>query len=179
MKSAGKEYAQALYKLARDEGLEEKILAELDLLERAVEENPGFLRLLGSPGLPKEQRCAILDDSFKGKLHLYVLNCWKIMIRKGLAKHFPVCCKTYRQLYQSEHGIISVQATTAIPLTDSQIRKISGKLEKQTGKTVLLQNKVDPDCLGGVRLDYDGMRLDDTVKHRLEAVQKMLESSPQ
>ena len=46
-----------------------------------------------------------------------------------------------------------------------------------TGKTILLANRVDPTCLGGVRLDYDGQRLDDTVSHRLDSVRELLKNT--
>ena len=46
-----------------------------------------------------------------------------------------------------------------------------------TGKTISLTNRIDPDCLGGIRLDYDGTRMDDTVLHRLESVRKLLKNT--
>ena len=46
-----------------------------------------------------------------------------------------------------------------------------------TGKTIDLVNRVDPSVLGGVRLDYDGKRLDDTVSHRMDAITKALKGT--
>ena len=40
-----------------------------------------------------------------------------------------------------------------------------------------MSNRVDPDILGGVRLDYDGKQMDDTLAHRLESIRTMLSSS--
>lgn len=37
-----------------------------------------------------------------------------------------------------------------------------------------MHNRIDPAVLGGVRLDYDGQRLDDTVSHRMEAIRDLL-----
>ena len=68
-------------------------------------------------------------------------------------------------------------AVTAIALTDVQSQKLTEKLSALIGKTIELHNRVDPDILGGVRLDYDGKRLDDTVIHRLDAVRTMLRST--
>ena len=47
----------------------------------------------------------------------------------------------------------------------------------ELGKQVKLLNKVDPTILGGVRLDYDGKRLDDTVSHRLDAIRTLLKDT--
>ena len=68
-------------------------------------------------------------------------------------------------------------AVTAIPLTEDQAGRLTEKLTQVTGKTIDLTNRVDPSCLGGMRLDYDGKRLDDTVAHRLEAVRSLLKNT--
>ena len=58
-----------------------------------------------------------------------------------------------------------------------QAAKLSNKLAAITGKTIELQNRVDPGCLGGVRLDYDGKRVDGTVASRLDAVRSLLKNT--
>ena len=115
-----------------------------------------------------------MDDSFYGSVHAYVLNFLKLMTEKGYAKLFPECVAAYRERYNADNGIISVLAVTAVALTEDQSRRLSQKLSGATGKKILLQNRVDPDCLGGVRLDFDGMRLDGTVRNRLEQLAAML-----
>ena len=47
----------------------------------------------------------------------------------------------------------------------------------QTGKTVDLINQVDPAVLGGVRLDYDGKRVDGTVQNRLDTIGSLLKNT--
>ena len=177
MTEIGTAYGQALYDLAKSEALDSQILAEVTALRDSFRQEPGFLRLLQSPSLSKQERCGILDDSFQGKLHGYVLNFLKILAEKGYARHFPDCVAAYRASYNLDHNILPVTAVTAVALTDVQSQKLTEKLNALTGKTIELTNRVDPDILGGVRLDYDGKRLDDTVIHRLEAVRTMLRST--
>ena len=59
----------------------------------------------------------------------------------------------------------------------AQTEKLAKKLSGITGKTVLIENQIDADCIGGVRLDFDGKRLDDTVAHRLEAIGGLLKNT--
>ena len=177
MTEVGSVYGESLYELAKDEGLDQEILKQLKVLQHSFRQEPDFLRLLQSPSLSKQERCTILDDSFRGKLHSYVLNFLKILTEKGYARHFPDCVDAYRKCYNLDHNILPVTAVTAIALTDVQSQKLTEKLSALTGKTIELHNRVDPDILGGVRLDYDGKRLDDTVIHRLDAVRTMLRST--
>ena len=177
MSQVGTVYAQALYSLTKDEACSEAVLKELSVLNESFEKEPEFLRLLSAPNLSKDERCGILDQSFRGKVHPYVLNFLKILTEKGYMRRFSDCCKAFRQLYNEDHGILEVYAYTAIVLSDDQKERLSQKLQAVTGKTIDLINRVDPDCLGGVRLDYDGKRVDDTVSHRLGSISALLKNT--
>ena len=177
MTQTGSVYGEALYALAKEEGLASQILEELTALNEAFRQEPAFLRLLSTPNLSKQERCQIIDDSFQGKIHVYILNFLKILTEKGYMRHFPDCCVSYKNLYNHDNGILPVTAVTAVPLTGAQHDKLTGKLTQITGKAIELVNRVDPSCLGGMRLDYDGKQLDDTVAHRLEAVRSLLKNT--
>ena len=170
-------YAQALYDLAKEEQLTQPILQQLMTLQEAFRQEPDFLRLMTAANLSKEERCGILDDSFRGRVEPYVLNFMKILTEKGYMRHFGSCAKAYRDAYNVDHGILPVQAVTAAPMTREQAERLSQKLEQLTGKTIDLSCRVDPAVLGGVRLDYDGKRVDGTVQNRLDTVSKLLKNT--
>ena len=124
--------------------------------------------------LSKAERCDILDRDLRGRVEPCLLNFMKILTEKGYMRQFSDCCKAYRVLYNADHGILEVKAVTATALSAEQAKRLQDKLSALTGKTVDLQNTVDTACLGGVRLDYDGKQLDDTLQHRLESVRTLL-----
>ena len=177
MTGVGNVYGEALYLLAKEEDRSKTILEELKALDESFSQEPDFLRLLSSPNLPKAERCQILDDSFRGKIDPYLLNFMKILTEKGNIRHFSDCRKGYTLHYNQDNGILSVTAVTAVALSAEQADKLTGKLENITGKTIELVNRVDPGIYGGVRLDYDGQRLDDTVAHRLENIRNLLKNT--
>ena len=170
-------YGQALFDLAWDEGLDVEILCELRILKDAFLQNSDFTRLLAAPNLSKEERLQIIQDSFGGKVHAYVLSFLKILTEKGYIRHFVECCDAYREKYNVHHGILSVRAITAAPLLPEQADRLTGKLSKITGKTIELSNVIDPSCIGGMRLDYDGKRMDDTVACRLDQLHSLLKNT--
>ena len=177
MTNSANTYARALYDLAAEEALEAVILQQMQTLQTAFAAEPDFLRLLANPALSKDTRCGILDDSFRGKLQPYVLNFLKILTEKGYILHFGDCCDGYRALYQQAHNILPVTATTAVPLSPAQEARLTEKLHTITGKTIELANHVDAAVLGGMRLDFDGKRLDDTIAHRMDALRAMLQET--
>lgn len=177
MTQIGSVYGQALYSLARDEGLDHTVLEQLKVLDQSFAQESDFLKLLSAPNLTKEERCGIIDTCFREKVHEYVCSFLKILMEKGYIRRFPECVEAYRQYYNEDHGILRVTAVTAVALTPAQSERLCAKLGSTTGKTIDLVNRVDPSCIGGVRLDYDGKRLDDTVSHRLDAVRGLLKNT--
>lgn len=177
MTEVGSVYGQALYDLAKEAALTHVILQQLSALNESFSQEPAFLRLLAAPSLTKEERCRILDDSFRGKIEPYLLNFLKLLTEKGYARHFSHCFSAYEEQYNQDNGILPVTAVTAVALSEEQAKRLSDKLAGITGKTIALRNHVDPQCLGGIRLDYNGTRLDDTVAHRLESIRNMLKST--
>ena len=177
MTQAGTVYGEALYDLASTEALDQEILQQLKVLDEAFRAEPDFLRLLTSPNLSKPERCGVLDSSFQGKLHPYLLNFLKILTEKGYAKHFHDCVESYRARYNEDHGILPVTAVTAVALTPEQVARLTEKLAGLTGKKIDLQCRIDTTVLGGIRLDYSGKRLDDTVSHRLDDLRNLLKNT--
>lgn len=176
MTEVGTVYGEALYTLAKEEGLTETIRSQLDILRISFRQEPAFVQLLSSPSLTKAERCQILDNSFRGYVHGYLLNFMKILTEKGYMRHFGDCCDAYSNRYNQDNGILPVTAITAVALTADQAERLTGKLSRITGKRIELHNRVDSGILGGVRLDYDGQRLDDTVSHRLDAIRDLLKT---
>lgn len=177
MSQTGTVYAQALYSLAKDEGIAMAILDELKVLDGTISADDEFLRLLSVATLSAEERCGIVDDIFRGRVHPYILNFMKLLTEKGYMRIFGECCRNYRELYNKDNGILAVTAATAVPLTEDQAARLTARLSELTGKTIDLENKVDPSCLGGIRIDYDGKRVDDTMAHRLDTLRGLLKNT--
>lgn len=177
MTEVGTVYGDSLYDLAKEEGMTEAIAEQLKVLRQSFRQEPEFIRLLASPNLTKAERCQVLDDSFRAVVHPYVLNFLKILTEKGYIRQFGDCCQAYINRFNQDNGILPVTAVTAVALTQEQAQRLTEKLSRITGKSVELTNRTDPAVLGGVRLDYDGKRVDGTVKNRLDTIGGLLKNT--
>ena len=176
MTETAKMYGGSLYDLAAEEGLETRILGELDEVQKLLKQNPDYLRLLSTPSIPKKERCGLLDEALRDQVHLYVLNFLKILCEKGTLRELSGCARAYRIRYNQAHGILEATAISAVPLTEQQRAALHAKLESLTGKTIDLKTKVDAKVLGGIRLDIEGTELDGTVQNRLAALRRDIAS---
>ena len=76
----------------------------------------------------------------------------------------------------SEDNLVTVKGPKGT-LTQKVAAALTVKLEAITGKSVELTNRVDSGVLGGVRLDYDGKQMDDTLAHRLGELRSLLNNT--
>lgn len=174
MTEVAKAYGKTLYDLAVECENEKEMLDEITVLRQAFEENPQFLTLMNTPNLTKEERVAVVDETFGGKVHSYLLNFLKIIAENGTAHEFPDAAAQFRKEYNLEHGIETVTVVSAVALGAEQEAELVEKLSQATGKTIHLEKKVDPSVLGGLRLQMEGLQMDGTVKNKLNAIRSRL-----
>lgn len=176
MTEQAKRYGGSLFELAAEEHLDDRILGELDGAVSCFADNEQYFRLLALPSLSHATRRDLLDEAFGGQVHPYVVNFLKLLCDEGLLRELPGCAQAYRERYNQAHGIVQVKAASAIPLDEATRTRLTQKLEQVTGKQIELTVTVEPALLGGIRLDMDGMRLDGTVRARLDGIRAGLDS---
>lgn len=174
MTEIAKAYGKTLYDLAVECESVEEILEEITTLRQAFEENPKFIALLSAPNIKREERVGIVDDTFGGKIHIYLLNFLKIIVENDTVHEFIDAAKQFRNEYNHENGIETVTAVSAVELSAAQKSALQENLSKTTGKKIELETRVDPSCMGGIKLQMDGLQLDGTVKNKLDAIRTRL-----
>ena len=168
------EYGDALYSLARSEGIEERILQEAEALETCFAAEPRYLTLIGNSALPREEREGIIDAALRSQVHPYLLSFVKLIAVRGGAGEFSACVKRLRENTYRDHGIAVAQAVSARPLTEEQCAALTEKLQALTGKTILLETRTDASLLGGVRVNVEGRTYDNTLRNRIDEIGQAL-----
>lgn len=174
MTEFGREYGDGLYALCAEENIAPAVLEELQCLKSAFRQNPDFIRLLSNMSLGKEERVAIVDETLRGQVHPYVLNFLKILVERGAIYAFDACEKAFHESYNADHHVVEAEVTTARPLDDAQRKRLVEKLRSLSGKEIVLKEKTDPAVMGGVLLQMEGKRYDNTVRSRLQSIRQVL-----
>ena len=174
MNDLAKVYGGALYALAQEEHLEDAILEEMDTICAALKENPDYLRLIDSRNVAKEERLAMLDVAFLGRVHAYLLNFMKILCERNAFAEFIMCRDAYVMEYNAQHGIIEASAVSAVPMTQEQVNRLMEALEQKSGKKVKLTVRVDAALGSGLRVEMEGCRYDNSVASRMDQLRRVL-----
>lgn len=167
-------YGRSLYELARDEGIAEALLSQLDSCVELFGQNPDYTRLLSTPSITKEDRREAVGQAFDGHVHVYITSFLKILVDREAVAELPGCVEAFRQRYYEDNGIMEVTVTTAMELDNRMREKLLTRLDAVFGKKIILKEVVDRSVLGGMRLECAGKRYDGTVKDRLDRIEKGL-----
>jgi F-type H+-transporting ATPase subunit delta len=155
-------YAKALLGAAQTAGKVEAVLEELESLQNDVLKSLPALRLtLTSPRVSSEEKVALLDKAFRGKMSGVLLNFLKVTAQHGRLNCLSDIVKSYRQLVSESQGKVEITVRAAYPLSNPLRERIATRLGEVLKKRVSLNVEVDPALLGGlvVRIGdtlYDG-----------------------
>jgi F-type H+-transporting ATPase subunit delta len=103
-----------------------------------------------------------------------VVNFLRLVAEKGRAGELQEIVAELDALVAAEQRILDVELTTATELSDQEFGRILGRIESASGHKVQASRKVDADLIGGIVLQAGSMRLDASVRGRLERLRQDL-----
>lgn len=166
-------YGKALFELSSENGTDETVRGELELVREALRRQPEYVTLLDTPAVAAEEKLGLLRQTFQGADPM-LLNFLCLLCEKREMHSFSACADAYDVCYDEAHQLLRATAITAVPMLPRQCDALREKLEHITGKTVVLTNRTDESLLGGITLRYGGVQLDDSIRSRLDKLRRSL-----
>lgn len=161
-------YAQALFTLALERKMVDKIRNELHSFLAVMEENAEFGDFFRSPENSRAAKCTALEKIFQDRFSGLFFNFLLLIIHKGRHNAIAEIVKAFDDLYDRFTRRTRALAVTAVPMDTKLTDDLRDRLAKSLNKQVELETKVDPSLLGGIVLNIDGKVLDGSVKQQLE-----------
>lgn len=172
-------YARSLMELARDKGQLDAMLADMKLVESTSEENRELVVLLKSPVVKADAKERILMAIFAEKVGEITRQYLSILVRKGREALLPDVAAAFGELFQEDQNVITALVQSAVPLDANSRAQVLALAEKQhPGKTIDLQEKVDPLLIGGLSIRIGDEQYDGTVKRRLADLRREFSKNP-
>jgi F-type H+-transporting ATPase subunit delta len=139
----------------------------------AAEQVPELRELLRNPQLDPRAKSAALE-AVLGDADELVRNFMLLLAEKGRAGQIEEIQREFERLAAAEERRLEVELTTAIELDAAEERRILKQIESATGRKIEATRRVDPDLIGGVVLQAGSLRVDASVRGRLERLRQEL-----
>ncbi len=164
-------YASALFDLAQSENQLAQVETGLSDISRLIGESDDFSRYLHSPVITGEVKAAALDSILgKAKVNPLVGNFLRLVARNGRLFALDQIIAVFRELAATARGEVTAEVTSAAPLTDAQSQALAETLKAKLGKTVTLNQFVDPSLIGGLQVKVGSQMIDSSLKTKLAAM---------
>lgn len=166
-------YAEALFGAAKDAGRLEQVHEAFTDFAAAVAESSELRAVLRNPQVEPSAKSAILAD-LAGDEEPIFKHFLQVVAQKGRAGELEEIAKEFERLMAREERRLTVELTTARELTDAEAEAILEQIEEAAGRKVEATQKVDPDLVGGIVLQAGSLRVDASVRGRLERLRHEL-----
>ena len=160
-------YARALFEAAQGRGSLDVVASELGELRAAVGQVPELQSLLTNPEVDSRVKNDVLVEIAAGSDEL-VVNFVRLLAEKGRAGDIAEFADELDRLVAAQNRVLDVEITTAHELTETYFTQVLAQIEQASGRKVKASRKVDPDLIGGIVLQAGSMRLDASVRGRLD-----------
>ena len=166
-------YARALFDAAQNHDRLARVREDLADFVSAVEQVPELRALLRDPVLDPKEKAAALD-SILGGVDELVRNFLLLVAEKNRTAQIEEIAREFDRLVAAEERRLEVELTTAFELSDKEAKSIVAQIEKASGRQVDATRSVDPDLIGGLILQAGSMRVDASVRGRLNRLRQDL-----
>lgn len=165
-------YAQAFFDFALEKGIMEEARADMVLVSVTIRENRDLMRLLDSPVIPNKKKVSILKELFSAHCHKISIDFIVLLTAKNRENYLREVAEDFETLYREHHNISSVKLITAAPANNAIRAEVLRLVKAYNGASIVLEEEVDQDIIGGFILEFDNQKYDASLGHALDKLRK-------
>lgn len=162
-----KRYARALFQLADEKDQLDSTLQELNDFNSILQEQKLLRALLLTPSIEKSNKEYLLRELLTNKVSPLFLHFVLLLLEKSRFEQFPNIVETFHQLYDQKHYNIHCYVTSAAPLSETDKHRVLKTLGGEMISEIILHYQVDPEILGGFKVEMQENVIDATLKRRM------------
>jgi F-type H+-transporting ATPase subunit delta len=142
-------------------------------LAHAIGEVPELASVLENPEIESRVKAEVLEQIL-GSSEELLRNFVRVVVEKGRAGEIRGIAEEFEVLIAVQARILDVELTTASELSDADFERIVADIETRSGRTVQASRSVDPNLIGGIVLQAGSLRLDASLRGRLDRLRQEL-----
>ncbi len=169
-----KKYSTALFNIVQEKGLVDQAFEQFEQLDNLIKSDDMLLQFLLAPHILDQDKTSVVREIFGSRLEPLFVEFLLVLIEKHRIGFLHNIIEEFRERVAVARGIIVARIVTAVPLDEAMRTDLIAKLQAKTGKTIVLDEKVDPDILGGMIVILGDQIIDGSVRHSLSLLKDEL-----
>lgn len=170
-------YAERVLQELRTNTEVDEVEDELFRFARLLDAEPALRSVLANGSLPVEGRTKVLEDLLAGKVRPTTVRLARFVLHTGRLRDLVGVFEWLVELVAAERGRRVAEARTAVPLDDAETSRLAAALGRLVGRTVEVRVVLDPSVVGGMLVSVGDLRIDGTIRSRLDKLREALAGS--
>ena len=175
MSVVGRRYAKALLELAQEQGKAKQVTKDIGALSDAWKASAELRDIITNPVVPKAVLRATID-AIMDRLGTSKLlrNTVGLLADRGRLGHLEDVLDAFNELAEAQSGRVRAEVISAKPLSDAYYSRLQDKLQRATGREIVLVKRQDPSLIGGVVTRIGDSVFDGSLSNRLSELKETL-----
>lgn len=165
-------YAKALFDLALEQELVEKVKNDMDVVLSVCQQNKDFKLMLQSPIIFTDKKEAILKEIFEKNIQQISYFFLIIITKKKREAIIDVIAHQFIEIYKAYKNITDAQLSTAVEIDEQVKARLVDLLKDQTKGEIELSTQVNEELIGGFVLNYDHKQYDASIQKLIKKLQQ-------
>ena len=132
--------------------------------------------LLGNPEVSTKRLGELLLDICGDKLSNEGRNFMLLLVESKRVEVLPEVSELFEQLKTQHEGVLEAKVASAFKMTDQQLKDLVVGLESKFKRKIEAKVNVNPELIGGVKVEIGDEVFDASVRGKLEAMSVALKS---
>lgn len=175
-RAAARRYARALFDVALKESDIERINTDLERFAGLITRHEALSHTLTNPAVPAAKKRGVVQALIErgGGLAPVLTRFLTLLAERDRLALLPEVAAAYRERLLDHHKIVRGEVITAMPLPADRLKALEQGLGQATGRTVVLDARVDPSIIGGVITRLGSTVFDGSITTQLEKMKQAL-----
>ena len=163
------QYAEALYALALEEKQVDEVLNSFVAFIDAQDET--ISKFLSHPKVSKKNKKEVISNAIQNSLFK---NFVFVLIDNSRIEYLNDCLSEFKVIHDNQNKVMNAVVFSKEKLPISDLNKLKNNLGMKHNRKVIMKNIVDSTIIGGLRIEYDGQVLDETINNHLQTLKNNL-----
>lgn len=175
-KLSPKAYAQSIYSLTSQENCVSETIGDLKILQEKFSEFPSFYLYLCDPKLTLQEKEKNLRGVFFDFISKKTYRILLLLIKNKHLKWLNEIIDQLEKIKKIDEEILDAKIYVPAPLEENQKAKFKTILADKTNKVIIIQQIIDPNIIGGVKIDLGSISIDGSIAGKLEKLHKYIKN---
>jgi F-type H+-transporting ATPase subunit delta len=166
-------YSRALLEVAEEQGALKEVASGLERIELTFKKMPELAEFLTSPQIDWKIKLELSQILAQG-LSALIINFIHLVMKNERQEILPYVPTEFRSILEERQKRARAVVTSVVPLTDDIKKQLTEKLKQKFQQEIILENKTDPEIIGGLKIQLGYTVIDATIQRKLEALGQIL-----